>query len=62
MAWRQELSAARIRWGLMTFYQKFEHAVILLLTGVITADHRRTQAAHRASAHSYSDRSARDGA
>jgi uncharacterized membrane protein (DUF373 family) len=35
MAWRQELSAARIRWGLMTFYQKFEHAVILLLTGVI---------------------------
>ena len=35
MAWRQEFSAARDRWGFMTFYEKFEHAVILLLTGLI---------------------------
>jgi len=35
MAWRQEFAAARDRWNLLTFYQKFEHAVILLLTGII---------------------------
>jgi len=35
MAWRQELSAARSRWSLLSFYQKFEHAVIMLLTGLI---------------------------
>jgi uncharacterized membrane protein (DUF373 family) len=35
MAWREELSAARGRWSLLSLYQKFEHAVILLLTGLI---------------------------
>jgi len=35
MAWKDELAAARIRWNLLTFYQKFEHAVIMLLTGLI---------------------------
>jgi uncharacterized membrane protein (DUF373 family) len=35
MAWRKELSAARGRWSLLSLYQKFEHAVILLLTGLI---------------------------
>jgi len=35
MTWREEFSAARIRWGLLTFYQKFEHAVIVTLTGLI---------------------------
>jgi uncharacterized membrane protein (DUF373 family) len=35
MAWREELTAARIRWNLLTFYQKFEHAVIMLLTALI---------------------------
>jgi uncharacterized membrane protein (DUF373 family) len=35
MAWRKELSAARSRWSLLSLYQKFEHAVILLLTGLI---------------------------
>jgi uncharacterized membrane protein (DUF373 family) len=35
MAWREELSAARSRWSLLSLYQKFEHAVILLLTGLI---------------------------
>jgi uncharacterized membrane protein (DUF373 family) len=35
MAWRQEFAAARIRWSLLSFYQKFEHAVIVLLTGLI---------------------------
>ena len=35
MAWRQELAAARIRWSLLSFYQKFEHAVIVVLTGLI---------------------------
>ncbi len=35
MAWRHELAAARTNWSLLTFYQKFEHAVILLLTALI---------------------------
>src|SRR4051812_30666537 len=35
MAWRDELAAARIRWNLLTFYQKFEHGVIVLVTGLI---------------------------
>jgi len=35
MAWRDEFAAARIRWGLLTFYQKFEHGVITLLTVLI---------------------------
>jgi uncharacterized membrane protein (DUF373 family) len=35
MAWREELLAARGRWSLLSLYQKFEHAVILLLTGLI---------------------------
>jgi uncharacterized membrane protein (DUF373 family) len=35
MAWRHELAAARERWSVLTFYEKFEHAVILVLTGVI---------------------------
>ncbi|MGE3989653.1 phosphate-starvation-inducible PsiE family protein [Pseudorhodoplanes sp.] len=35
MAWRHELAAARERWNLLTFYEKFEHAVIVVLTGVI---------------------------
>ena len=35
MAWRDEFAAARIRWGLLTFYQKFEHGVITLLTILI---------------------------
>ena len=35
MAWREELSAARSRWSVLSLYQKFEHAVIMLLTGLI---------------------------
>jgi uncharacterized membrane protein (DUF373 family) len=35
MAWKRELSAARERWNVLTFYEKFEHAVIVVLTGVI---------------------------
>lgn len=35
MALRDEFAAARIRWNLLTFYQKFEHAVIVLLTALI---------------------------
>jgi uncharacterized membrane protein (DUF373 family) len=35
MAWRNEFAAARIRWGLLSFYEKFEHAVIMLLTALI---------------------------
>jgi uncharacterized membrane protein (DUF373 family) len=35
MAVREEFAAARIRWNLLSIYQKFEHAVILLLTGLI---------------------------
>jgi uncharacterized membrane protein (DUF373 family) len=35
MAWRDELAAAQVRWNLLTLYQKFEHAVIMLLTALI---------------------------
>ena len=35
MGLKRELAAARSRWKLLTFYQKFEHAVILILTGLI---------------------------
>ena len=32
---KQEVAAARARWRLLTFYQKFEHAVILVLSALI---------------------------
>jgi uncharacterized membrane protein (DUF373 family) len=35
MQLKQELAAARDEWGLLTAYQKFEHAVVLVLTGLI---------------------------
>ena len=35
MALRNELREARAQWDLLTLYQKFEHAVILILTGLI---------------------------
>jgi uncharacterized membrane protein (DUF373 family) len=30
-----EFTAARGRWGLLTLYQKFEHGIILIVTGLI---------------------------
>jgi len=36
MTWREELSAAWRRWSLLSLYQKFEHAVIMLLSGLIS--------------------------
>jgi uncharacterized membrane protein (DUF373 family) len=35
MKLRDELTAARVKWGLMTLYEKFEHAVIIVLTTLI---------------------------
>jgi uncharacterized membrane protein (DUF373 family) len=35
MALKEEFATARVRWNLLTFYQKFEHGVILLLTALI---------------------------
>jgi len=35
MALKRELAEARVQWRLLTIYQKFEHAVILILTGLI---------------------------
>jgi len=35
MAWREEMTAAQARWALLTLYQRFEHIVILVLTGLI---------------------------
>jgi uncharacterized membrane protein (DUF373 family) len=35
MPLKQELAAERQRWKLLTFYQKFEHGVILVLTALI---------------------------
>jgi len=31
----EELAAARDRWGHLTFYEKFEHVIVLILTGLI---------------------------
>ena len=36
MRMREEFAAARAGWRLMTLYQKFEHAVILALTALIS--------------------------
>jgi uncharacterized membrane protein (DUF373 family) len=36
MELKQEFAAACARWRLLTFYQKFEHAVILVLSGLIS--------------------------
>jgi uncharacterized membrane protein (DUF373 family) len=33
---RDQLQDARTRWNLLTLYQKFEHAIILILTGLIS--------------------------
>ena len=35
MALKDEFAEARVRWNLLTFYQKFEHSVILLLSALI---------------------------
>jgi uncharacterized membrane protein (DUF373 family) len=35
MPLKDELAKARTQWGLMSIYQKFEHAVIVILTGLI---------------------------
>jgi uncharacterized membrane protein (DUF373 family) len=35
VTWKRELAAARARWAPLTVYQKFEHAVVLVLTGLI---------------------------
>src|SRR5580704_7768866 len=35
MRLKEELAATRAQWALLTIYQKFEHTVILLLTGLI---------------------------
>lgn len=35
MALREEFERAQAQWKLLSFYQKFEHACILLLTGLI---------------------------
>ena len=35
MQLRDELAAAQARWGALTFYERFEHVVILILTGLI---------------------------
>jgi uncharacterized membrane protein (DUF373 family) len=32
---KQELAGARARWRLLTFYQKFEHTVVLVLSALI---------------------------
>jgi len=32
---KQEFAAARARWSVLTLYQKFEHIVVLILTGLI---------------------------
>ena len=35
MQLKEELAATRARWGFLTLYQKFEHVVVLILTGLI---------------------------
>jgi uncharacterized membrane protein (DUF373 family) len=36
MRLKQEFAAARAQWSLLTFYQKFEHAIVILLTFLIS--------------------------
>jgi uncharacterized membrane protein (DUF373 family) len=36
MDWKEEFTTARAEWQLLTFYQRFEHAVILFLSGLIS--------------------------
>jgi hypothetical protein len=36
MELKEEFTTACVRWRLLTFYQKFEHAVILVLSGLIS--------------------------
>jgi uncharacterized membrane protein (DUF373 family) len=35
MRLKDELSAGRLRWKALTFYEKFEQAIVLILTGLI---------------------------
>ena len=35
MKLREEMAVARERWSVLSFYGKFEHAVVLILTGLI---------------------------
>ena len=35
MAFREEMAAAQTQWKMLTIYQRFEHLVILILTGLI---------------------------
>ena len=35
MQLREEFTTARAQWPLLTFYQKFEHVMVLVLTGLI---------------------------
>jgi uncharacterized membrane protein (DUF373 family) len=35
MQLRDEFATARVQWALLTFYQKFEHVIVLVLTGLI---------------------------
>jgi hypothetical protein len=35
MPFKEQIAAGRQRWGFLSFYQKFEHAVILVLTALI---------------------------
>src|SRR5689334_5493366 len=36
MDWKEEFTTAWAEWQLLTFYQRFEHAVILFLSGLIS--------------------------
>jgi uncharacterized membrane protein (DUF373 family) len=36
MAFREEMAAAQTQWKMLTIYHRFEHLVILILTGLIT--------------------------
>ena len=36
MPLKEELATARSKWQLLTFYERFEHVVILVLSGLIT--------------------------
>jgi uncharacterized membrane protein (DUF373 family) len=37
MELREELATARAQWQLLTFYQKFEQVIVLILTGLMAA-------------------------
>ena len=47
MKWQDRVRRARAEWMLLSFYERFEQIVILILTGLIAVCSRSTNASSR---------------